>query len=65
MTPEEHYNVITDDNTILLTKTTAALNEVALSNHNVRGQYFLTVVFATIISIQVTRMGLPAVTTSK
>ena len=31
--------------TILLTKTTAAQNEVALSYHKVRGVYFLAVVF--------------------
>ena len=31
--------------TILLTKTTAAQNEVALSYHSVRGLYFLAVVF--------------------
>ena len=31
--------------TILLTKTTAAQNEVALSYHKVRGLYFLGVVF--------------------
>ena len=31
--------------TILLTKTTAAQNEVALSYHKVRGLYFLAVVF--------------------
>ena len=37
---------------ILLTKTTAAQNEVALSYHRVRGQYFLTVTFvATIIAL--------------
>ena len=30
---------------ILPTKTTAAQNEVALSYHNVRGLYFLAVVF--------------------
>ena len=33
------------DNT-LLTKTTAAQNEVALSYHKLRGLYFLAVVFA-------------------
>ena len=32
-------------NVILLIKTTAARNEVALSYHRVRGQYFLAVVF--------------------
>ena len=31
--------------TILLTKTTAAQNEVALSYHKVRGLYFLAAVF--------------------
>ena len=37
---------------ILLTKITAPQNEAALSYHEVRGQYFLTVVFvATIVSI--------------
>ena len=37
---------------ILLTKTTAGQNEVALSYHNVRGLYFLTVAFvATIICL--------------
>ena len=36
--------------TILLRKTTAAQNEVALSYHKVRGLYFLAVVFeATVI----------------
>ena len=34
---------------ILLTKTTAALSEVALSYHSVRGLYFLAVVFAVTI----------------
>ena len=33
--------------TINLTKTTAAQNEVALSYHNVRGLYFLAVVLVT------------------
>ena len=38
--------------TILLTKTTAAQNEVALSYHNVRGLCFQAVVFeATIVCI--------------
>ena len=37
---------------ILLTKTTAAQNEVALSYHRVRGLYFLAVVFvATIVLV--------------
>ena len=36
-------------NTILLTKTTAAQNGVALSYHSVRGIYFLAVVFAVTI----------------
>ena len=35
--------------TILLTKTTAVQNEVALSYHKVRGLYFLAVVFAATI----------------
>ena len=34
---------------ILLTKTTAARNEIALSYHKVRGLYFLAVVFAATI----------------
>ena len=39
---------------ILLTKTTAARNEVALSYHRVRGLYFRAVVFvATIVMIRV------------
>ena len=33
---------------ILLTKTTAAQNDVALSYHRLRGLYFLAVVFAAI-----------------
>ena len=41
---------------ILLTKTTAAQNEVALSYHKLRGLYFLAVVFvATIIHIIIHR----------
>ena len=36
---------------ILLTKTTAAQNEVALSYHNVHGLYFLAVVFVTTIVV--------------
>ena len=35
--------------TILLTKTTAAQNEVALSYHRVRGLYFLAVIFVATI----------------
>ena len=34
---------------ILLTKTTAAQNEVGLSYHSVRGLYFLAVVFVTLL----------------
>ena len=34
---------------IPLTKTIAAQNEVALSYHRVRGQYFMAAVFATTI----------------
>ena len=37
---------------ILLTKTTAAQNDVALTSHKVRGLYFMAVVFATIIDRQ-------------
>ena len=37
--------------TILLTKTTAAQNEVALSYHGMRGLYFLAVVFASTIEL--------------
>ena len=33
-------------NTIVLTKTTAAQNDIVLSYHRVRGLYFLAVVFA-------------------
>ena len=36
---------ICDIHSTLLTKTTAARNEVALSYHNVRGLYFLAVIF--------------------
>ena len=39
---------------ILLTKTTAAQNEVALSYHSVRGLYFLAVVFVATIVILIT-----------
>ena len=39
--------------TILLTKTTAAQNEVALSYRSVRGLYFLAVVFAATIQITI------------
>ena len=39
--------------TILLTKTTAARNRVALSYHSVRGLYFLAAVFATTISYRI------------
>ena len=37
--------------TILLTKTTAARNGVALSYHSVRGLYFLAVVFAATVGV--------------
>ena len=40
--------VFIDTCTVLLTKTTAAQNEVALSYLSVRGLYFLAVVFAAI-----------------
>ena len=36
---------------MLLTKTTAVRNGVALSYHSVRGLYFLAVVFAAIIVV--------------
>ena len=36
---------------ILLTKTTTAQNEVALSYHPVRGLYFMAVIFATTIYV--------------
>ena len=41
---------------ILLTKKTAAQNEVALSYHRVRGLYFLAVVFAATIVAMVTTL---------
>ena len=41
------YAIIKTIKTILLTKTTAAQNEVALSYHSVRGLIFLAVVFVT------------------
>ena len=44
----EKLNPCTD---ILLSKTTAARNEDALSYHSVRGQYLLAVVFAAAIVI--------------
>ena len=37
---------------ILLTKTTAAQNEVALSYYRMRGLYFLTVIFAATILLK-------------
>ena len=40
-----------DNTDILLTKTTAARNGVALSYHSVRGLYFLAVVFVRSIVI--------------
>ena len=40
--------------TILLTKTTAVQNKVALSYYRVRGLYFLAVVFAATISVLMT-----------
>ena len=49
---------------ILLKKTTAAQNAVALSNHKVRGLYFLAVVFvATIVtwSFSLVRVEVPSV----
>ena len=37
---------------MLLTKTTAAQNEIALNYHSVRGLYFLAVVFLTTIFLE-------------
>ena len=45
---DTHYSIIY---TILLIKTTAAQNEVALSYHRVRGLHFLAVVFVATIVI--------------
>ena len=45
--------------TILLTKTTAAQNENALSYHRVRGLCFLAVVFAATISVNVFLIEFP------
>ena len=42
---ERHFSFLVRFYHILLTKTTAALNEAALSYHNVRGLYFVAVVF--------------------
>ena len=42
-------NALTESSTMLLTKTTAAQNEVALSYHSVCGLYFMAVVFAATI----------------
>ena len=48
----EHYTVyLTGGHTTLLTKITAAQNEVALSYHRPRGLYFLAAVFAAAINI--------------
>ena len=43
------YNCVLYNIHIPLTQTIAAQNEVALSYHRVRGQYFMAVVFATTI----------------
>ena len=48
--------------TILLTKTTAARNGVALSYHRVRGLYFLAVVFAAIILLLLNVFAMEALT---
>ena len=42
----------------LLTKTTAAQNDVTLSYHRVRGLYFLAVVFARSIDLLITRYSI-------
>ena len=48
--------------TILLTKASAAQNEVALSYHGMRGLYFLAVIFAATItsSKEIVQVGLQA-----
>ena len=47
-----------ETNNILLTKTTAAQNEIALSYHRVRGLYFLAVFFvATIVITRIVFMA--------
>ena len=43
--------------TILLTKTTAAQNEAALSYHKVRGLYFLAVAFVVTIGGYQSKLG--------
>ena len=40
---------ITADAVVLITKVTAAQNELSLNYHRVRGLYFLSVIFAAII----------------
>ena len=55
---ETYYYHIHFISIILLTKTPAAQNEVALSYHKVRGLYFLAVIFAmTINSIASPKKG--------
>ena len=44
--------VVLEYGVILLTKITAEQNEVTLSYHNVRGLYFLAVVFVATIDVQ-------------
>ena len=43
--------------TILLTKITAAQNEVVLSYHRVRGLYFLAIIFAVTLDILVSQFN--------
>ena len=50
--PGEPCILLVVNTTIHLIKTTAAQNEVALSDHRVRGLYFLAVVFRATIDIQ-------------
>ena len=45
------FKCINYNATLLLTKTTAARNGVALTSHSVRGLYFLVVVFAATIML--------------
>ena len=50
---------------ILLTKTSAAQNEVALSSHRVRGLYFLVVIFAATIIIYYAQCTYYTIVTAK
>ena len=48
------FNILISNGPIVLTETTAALNEVALSCHRVHELYFLAVVFAEAIFMYTT-----------